>query len=53
MPSTHDPGQLLEPSNLLEPIDLTDEGAIGSIHASTLAKPTHPCDQQPTGAQGR
>ena len=35
MPSTHDPGQLLEPSNLLEPIDLTDEGAIGSIHAST------------------
>jgi len=34
MPSTHEPDQLLEPSNLLEPIDLTDKGPTHGIYAS-------------------
>ena len=44
MASTHEPDQPLEPSNLLEPIDLTDKAPIDVMYAS--ASPDRPAISQ-------
>jgi len=60
MASTHEPDQMLEPSNLLEPIDLTDKAPIDGMYAfgfagstRNFAKPTYPRDQRRTSPHGR